>query len=430
LTPVFDYTTNGQNIVVGERRALVTDASGAVTFSGVVTGNYTISLIGDFKPTKVPILASGTGLLNAVDLISASLVTPDNLASYSRRQIDAKIAAISGGGSADLSSAVLLTGNQTVSGIKTFASQILASNGIANPNGYWSIDGGNATFSGNVTANQVSAYKVSNPGDGSCYFDIAQGQIVRNNIAIIDAEQASLADGNGTAVLDWSTKTLLGQWRTESIWHPDETTWLIEANGYGTFSKLFTRDTEGADGGLFIRNDDSSDIRLGNESFTSTLTVNAPVKIQGAMVLSYNSEFDVKSIYDINGGQGISFFEQGIALGASSESFGSNTLTIPNTYDRVDINGPISTSISIVSANNLIRYSTTLISGANVTGTLPNSPKDGVSFTIKMATNHTGTLKAAGSFTIDGSNTRTLAGQYKFLTVQALANNWFVTASG
>ena len=76
-------------------------------------------------------------------------------------------------------------------------------------------------------------------------------------------------------------------------------------------------------------------------------------------------------------------------------------------------------------------YSTLLFSGSNITGTLPNAIAftDGLHYTFKQITNATGVVKGYGSQTIDGANTRTLSGQYKYVTVQSDGNNWYIIAN-
>jgi hypothetical protein len=87
LTPLFDYSVDGLNIVTADRLTQTADTSGDVTFSNVISGTYELEFHGSYKTTKIPIQVSGTGTLNAVNLIGAYTGLNPNLA-YSKSQSD------------------------------------------------------------------------------------------------------------------------------------------------------------------------------------------------------------------------------------------------------------------------------------------------------------------------------------------------------
>jgi hypothetical protein len=95
MYPVFDYSTEGSNIIVGDRlKSGIT--TGYALFTGVVSGYYRLDFIGPYRTTSVPIYVNQTGSLNAKDLITASTGASASQTAYTQAQSDSRFVHITG----------------------------------------------------------------------------------------------------------------------------------------------------------------------------------------------------------------------------------------------------------------------------------------------------------------------------------------------
>lgn len=372
MTPLYSYTVDGNNIVPGDRLVRRTDANGSVTFSGVVSGAYELEFIGSHRITPLEILVSGTGTLNAKDLIGIRLsgLSASEMA-YSMAQSDVRFAA-----KGDAISA-------------------------------------NPTFSGLVTINDYA----SNPIGLKIYHNNSDYTNTSGSGSHITLVNPNL---NAQTVVSSvrSNGTLLAKWRTDYV---GNISWVSLSS-----HDFYVGGDYGVGNSVFKIYADSI------EFFGTAARVDLNGTFFGNGVnVYYDADNQQGLLIDSSGG--IDTF--GPISTISTIAASSATVSSLTVNGDAGIIGNISTQglackLVTKTSNYTLTYNDyTVVANGTITLYLPTAVgHQGKIFTVKQIANLILTVTADASAvgqTIDGASSKTL-GQWKYLTVQSDGANWLI----